>query len=146
MRGCLAACAAEGATVVPGECWEMIGDGLPSGPLPLTAIITTGARDDHARAFYDKTLIFQPRTQLRYNAGCHSFGGIDIKPARTAVRLLPYKWLSAEYVAAKSRNTILSEANIRSGWGFTPDGKPSMASWNSRYAMLAAMARPLEFL
>lgn len=147
MRAFLNECDRQKKNLVQSECWQMVGDKIPSGGL-LTEQITTGVRDEHTILFYDKTLIFKPETNLAYVAGCHDYRGENLRRAAgQPVILLHYKWLSLDHLTGKATGLKLSVANVEHGHGFMPDGSPSNKAWVDWYKNVGLpQRRELEFL
>ena len=120
LRGYLDACAQEGVTAIEAVGYEMVSDEFPSADLPLTKTVTCGAREP----FYDKLCIFDPNAiaSPNYRRGRHTAAptGRMVWPAQREVKLLHYKRLGVDHVAARYAQLKpgLRPRDLANRWGF----------------------------
>lgn len=135
-----------GVTVIPAEGYEMVAPVFPDAGMKLSAHIRTGVRQPHM----DKLCVFHPDAirQIGFGVGRHKAAprGRLVPPARPALKLLHYKFLSEAYVTARfaEMRDRVPQAERERGWARQYFRDPAQIA--AAHRRLMAMAKPVEGL
>lgn len=83
------------------EGWGMVSDSFPEDCFKITDLIKTGFRSPE----WDKSVVFQPTFDMRWNVGRHSINLTEPLPKRSAtaeLKLLHYRYLGMEWVMQRN--------------------------------------------
>jgi glycosyltransferase involved in cell wall biosynthesis len=138
VRRYLEQCQSEGITLPRTKGFDMIGDGWPAddGVAQLTSLMRYGVAND----MLGKSCVVHRSVTLVYEAGCHRYNaalGNVVRSQRAEAAILHYKWADREWRLQRvaSQRTLLSNENIRHGWGMQD------AAFEARYYELSRIAR-----
>jgi len=110
-------------TVISPDWWEMVGDRIPTGFGQIYHEIYEG----RCHGQETKCIMFRPDRirEINYDPGCHGIHAEgDVRVLHTsALRILHYKYLSAEYVIERHQmfGQRLSAINRQNKWGVQYD-------------------------
>jgi hypothetical protein len=146
LLGYLRRCSAEGVTAIRGIGYEMVSDAFPTGPFPLTHLVTEGTRS----AGHDKLCVFDPDliTHTGFGPGRHKATpqGTVVWPRRAETLLLHFKQLGVDYPIARSAELLpgLRSRDFEHGWG--RQYQWSAVEIAQKWAQLRAIAGPVPGL
>lgn len=117
--------------------YQMVADAFPTAPCQLTQLVRMGFRD----SAYDKMCIFDPKLDVSWSSGMHSYYACDEQRNRIdaqytgVVRLLHYRYMGRKHFEEQNAYNYAhaTEEGLAKGWGYQsrPDyvaGKYS-AAW-----------------
>lgn len=117
--------------------YQMVSETFPQGCGQIYEQVREGVPD----AFYDKPVVFDPRLDLRWIPGKHALAAGAGKQSATAeLKLLHYRWLGAEYVAARNHRNHrrMTVENLARHYGYQVYAENQAAhGWDAQAARFA---------